>query len=258
MHRADPLAAAGHQPQVGDGDPAGGEAVYLGGGAARPSGRADRARAEHAVPATRSRPRRNAHFRALSVVDRMSIGSGAPNGWQQMVSAALGRLGQLKQGNAEARDSQFIGRRPDRDRAETAEAVRARCARTCLPRSVVEQIRQDPAVMAAGGSRAERPKPLPAAPPRKPRGKKAEDEQGAPPPRPEARRVAELRRNETEAQSRGARSRGTARRKLAQADAARTSKPRTKRARRRAAAPADGSRGPSQGGGRCRTQEGRG
>lgn len=163
-------------------------------------------------------------FPGLSVINRMAIGSGAPNGWQQMALAAVAKLSQLKQGTAEARDNQFS----IEGLTETAEAaveVR-RSLRVDVPASfsVAEQIRQDPAVVAAEEARrateaaAKRAAEQAAL-------KKAEDDArrtAAEDARraEEARRVAELRRNETEAQSRAREADEQARRK-AEADAAR-------------------------------------
>lgn len=158
-------------------------------------------------------------FPGLSVVDRMSIGSGAPNGWQQMVSAALGKLAQLKQGNAEARDSQFSIAGLT-ETAETADAVR-RSLRADIPSSfnVTEQIRQDPAVVAAEEARRAAEAAARRAAEEAAR-KKAEDDARRAAAEAEARRVAELRRNETEALSRAREAEEQARRN-SQTDAAR-------------------------------------
>ncbi len=158
-------------------------------------------------------------FPGLSVVDRLSIGSGAPNGWQQMVTAALGKLSQLKQGNAEARDSQFSIAGLT-ETAETADAVR-RSLRADIPSSfnVVEQIRQDPAVIAAEEARRAAEAAARRAAEEAAR-KKAEDDARRATAEAEARRIADLRRNETEAQSRAREADELARRN-SQADAAR-------------------------------------
>lgn len=89
----------------------------------------------------------------VSVADRLSYAAGAPAGWQAMAGAAIVKLGELKQGRAEARDSEFAISGLT-ETAEAAETVR-RSLRAAIPSSfrITEQIRQDPAVIAAEEAR---------------------------------------------------------------------------------------------------------
>lgn len=83
------------------------------------------------------------------VVDRTTFASGAPRDWQKIVSVALTRLGQLKQGSAELSDTQltFNGLTETEDAAEAVK--RALRNEVAAPFRLVENIRQDPAVKAA-------------------------------------------------------------------------------------------------------------
>ncbi len=84
-----------------------------------------------------------------TVVDRMTLASGAPGDWQKVATSAIGRLGQLTQGNAEMVDTQLTvtGLAPTE---EEADRIR-RALRSDVPQSIrlTERITQDPAVKAA-------------------------------------------------------------------------------------------------------------
>ncbi len=88
-----------------------------------------------------------------SVVDRMTIASGAPGDWQRAATLALARLADLKQGSAEMLDERLTVTGLTETEAG-AEAVR-RALKSGLSRGfqLSENIRQDPAVKAAEEAR---------------------------------------------------------------------------------------------------------
>ena len=92
-------------------------------------------------------------FAGAKVVDNMSIASGAPANWQAMATAAVAKLALLKQGNAQATDQSFSIAGLS-ETAETAAAVRG-TLRADVPTtfSIREDVRQDPAVIAAEEAR---------------------------------------------------------------------------------------------------------
>lgn len=139
-----------------------------------------------------------------SVVDRMTVASGAPVDWQKAASTALARLGQLRQGSAQMSDRQltvtgFTETEP------AAEAIRAALKRE-IPSSfaVTEQIRQDPAVKAAEEARRAAEEAA---------RRQAEEAARRAAAEAEARRIAELQRQETEEQTRARVAAEAARRK---------------------------------------------
>lgn len=143
-----------------------------------------------------------------TVTDRMTIASGAPNGWQNVAIMAIARLGQLKQGSAEMTDNQLsISGLTDTETA--ADAVRAALKKD-TPSSfrLSEQIRQDPVAKAA-----EEAKRAAEAAQREAARRAAEEA--------EARRRADLQRAETEAQTQ-ARLADEAARRRAEEDAKRS------------------------------------
>ncbi len=88
-----------------------------------------------------------------SIVDRMTIASGAPGDWQRAATLALARLADLKQGSAEMLDERLTVTGLTETEAG-AEAVR-RALKSGIPRGfqLSENVRQDPAVMAAEEAR---------------------------------------------------------------------------------------------------------
>ncbi len=139
-----------------------------------------------------------------NVTDRMTIASGAPNGWQNVALMAIARLGQLKQGAAELTDNQLsISGLTETEPA--ADAVRAALKKE-TPSSfrLTEQIRQDPVAKAAEeAKRAAEVAQREAA-------RRAAELAAA---EAEARRRAELQRAETEAQTQARLAEEAARRK---------------------------------------------
>ncbi len=138
----------------------------------------------------------------VTVTDRMTIASGAPNGWQNVAIMALARLGQLKQGSAEMTDNHLtVSGLTDTEPA--AEAIRAALKKdTPSGFRLTEQVRQDPAAKAAEEAQREA-------------ARRAAEEA-------EARRRADLQRQETEAQTQARLADEAARRK-ADEDAKRAS-----------------------------------
>ena len=88
-----------------------------------------------------------------SVVDRMSLASGAPADWLRVMTGAVDRLGQLKQGTAEATDQQLTVTGLTETEA-AANQVRG-ALRAGVPGSyrLTDRIEQDPAVKAAEEAR---------------------------------------------------------------------------------------------------------
>ncbi len=137
-----------------------------------------------------------------AVTDRMTIASGAPNGWQNVAVMALARLGQLKQGNVEMTDNQLsVSGLTETEPA--AEAIRAALKKDTPPGfRLNEQVRQDPVVKAAEEAKkaAEEAK-REAARRAAEEAKKAAEEARRAAEEAEARRRADLQRAETEAQT---------------------------------------------------------
>jgi outer membrane protein OmpA-like peptidoglycan-associated protein len=88
-----------------------------------------------------------------SVVDRMTLASGAPADWQKVASMAIARLGQLKQGNAELIDQRLsvTGLTETESMADTVRAALKKD--TPAGYRLSEEIRQDPVVKAAEEAR---------------------------------------------------------------------------------------------------------
>lgn len=179
-----------------------------------------------------------------TVVDRMTLASGAPAEWQKVATTALTRLGQLRQGNAEMLDTQLTVTGLT-ETEETAQSVRT-ALRNDMPLSfrLTEQIRQDPAIKAAEDARraaeeAQREAARRAAAEAEARARAAEEASRRAAAEAEARRVAELQRQQmTDSEARTRAAEEAARRK-AEEEAQRQSE---SEARRRAAAEAEARR----------------
>ncbi len=131
-----------------------------------------------------------------TIVDRMTVASGAPGDWQKVAAIGLAKLGQLKQGSAEMVDNQLTLNGLTETEA-AAEAIR-KAQKSELPASyrLIEQVRQDPAVKAAEEA-----------------ARRAAAEA-------EARRVADLQRQQADAEAKARAADETARRQ-AEAEARR-------------------------------------
>lgn len=128
-----------------------------------------------------------------TVTDRMTIASGAPNGWEKVAVMALARLAQLKQGTAEMTDNHLTVTGLT-ETEPAAEAIRAALKKdTPSGFRLTEQVRQDPAAKAAEDAQREA-------------ARRAAEEA-------EARRRAELQQQETEAQTQARLAEEAARRK---------------------------------------------
>ena len=138
-----------------------------------------------------------------AVANRLAIGAGAPADWQKVVSAALVRLGQLKEGHAQIRDSQLTIAGLTETEAAADDIRRALRSEIPVAFRIDEQIHQDPAVKAAEEARR----------------RAAEEAARRAAAEAEARRVAELQRQQVEEQSRARAAEDAARR--AAEDAAR-------------------------------------